>query len=128
MISRLGKKVLSVAAFIGVVLIVLIIYLYRPHKEVKYEKAAFTVTANELIYEFSKNETDATTKYLDKIIAVSGTITETDEQLFVVEEKVIAQFDDPIDHKATKLNFKGRFVGYDELLEEIRFDKCVLIE
>jgi hypothetical protein len=42
------------------------------------EKADFEITAVELMKEFTLNEEAATKKYVDKIIQVSGTISEID--------------------------------------------------
>ncbi len=51
------------------------LYLYnKPHRTAATEDAAFTMSASDLLKEYKINEIDANAKYLDKIIAVRGTI------------------------------------------------------
>ena len=45
-----------------------------PHRNIAKENAAYTLTAKQLISEFQKDESAANTKYLNKVIAVSGEI------------------------------------------------------
>ena len=48
----------------------------KPHVDVAEASADITVSANKILEEFSGNETTANTKYLEKIVAVKGEITE----------------------------------------------------
>lgn len=72
---RTRKKVL-----IGIAIIVLtaVIYGYqeytRTNEDLNYVKANFKIQAVDLIKEFEESEKNANEKFLDKIIAVSGTI------------------------------------------------------
>lgn len=47
----------------------------KPHVDVAEASAEISINANELINEFSIDETSANNKYLEKIVAVSGEIT-----------------------------------------------------
>ena len=47
----------------------------KPRRDVKEEKG-ITVTADQLVKEFQENEGAANTKYLDKAIEVTGTVSE----------------------------------------------------
>lgn len=54
-------------------------YLYnKKPADTRDEKADFEITAVELMKEFTTNEEAATKKYVDKVILVSGTISEID--------------------------------------------------
>jgi flagellar basal body-associated protein FliL len=46
----------------------------RTNKDLKHEKAAFSLAATDLITEFAANEKTSNTKYLGKIVEVSGAI------------------------------------------------------
>ena len=73
------KKIIWTVVFI---LLVLIAgggyYAYteynRKNKDLKHEKAAFSLAANDLIAEFAANEKASNSKYLGKVVEVSGTI------------------------------------------------------
>lgn len=115
---------------IYVVVIVLILafagyqYAYKSHREIETEKAAFEVTASSLIEEFAADANAASKKYTDKTISITGTITTTDKNNITVNNAIFAQFSDEFVQAEGEITFKGRCIGYDELLEEIKFDQC----
>ena len=58
-------------------------YLWnKPHQDIAASKADVALDATQLFNEFNTDETAATAKYLDKMIAVSGTVksAETDAE------------------------------------------------
>ncbi len=106
-------------------------YLYKEHRDIASEKGAFQVTANAIYEEFVKDEKAANAKYLDKTIEVSGKVTGVDakENTIVIDEKMFVYFKDkPSGEIKTQSNVKvkGRFMGYDNLLEEMKMDQSVL--
>jgi hypothetical protein len=48
----------------------------KPHRDVASEKAEYTLTADELFDEYEADEAAANSKFLDKTVQVSGTISE----------------------------------------------------
>lgn len=54
----------------------------KPHRDATSEKAAYQLTAAALFEAFELNEAEASEKYLDKLLEVSGTVSEynNDEQ------------------------------------------------
>ncbi|MGK0422186.1 MAG: hypothetical protein ACJAVE_001890 [Polaribacter sp.] len=70
------KKISIYILIIGLLGIFIGYKMYnKPHVNVAEKLADIAVTANILLAEFSLDETKANLKYLDKIIAVKGTIT-----------------------------------------------------
>lgn len=67
-------------------------YLYKDHRDIASEKGAFRVTANAIYEEFSKDETAANRKYLDKTIEVFGkvTATDTEENTIIIDENCLS--------------------------------------
>lgn len=104
-------------------------YLYQDHRDIESETAAFTLTAQDITNEFEINPSDAEAKYLNKTIIISGIITDLNENQITINKKVFCQLDNPTNvfeiGQRTKL--KGRFIGYDNLLEEIKLDQCYII-
>lgn len=47
----------------------------KPHKDIAAAKEDFILSSTDFYKEYSANETTANTKYLDKVIAVEGTIS-----------------------------------------------------
>ena len=63
-------------------------YIYKDHRDIESEKAAYTVKAASFIKEFQLNEAEATTKYLNKTIEIEGTLSSIDENSVVLEELI----------------------------------------
>jgi uncharacterized protein YacL len=128
-----NKKIL-----IGIFLLVLVIivgyfYVYKSHRDIKNEQVSYEVSAAKIFIEFQTNELEATSKYLDKTIIVSGKIVNLDPvtQSLVVDGKVFATFlnEFPSEIKLnSQITIKGRLIGYDSLLEELKMDQCIIIK
>ncbi len=124
----IGSIVLLVAFGIG-----MYFYMYQEHRDIANEDAKFSVTVKELMSQFASDAVASNTKYLDKTIEVSGIITNIDlaSHVVVLDEKLSAVFKDSllngiVIQKAIKI--KGRFLGYDDLLEELKIDQASLSE
>jgi len=104
-------------------------YIYQDHRDIESETAAFTFTAEDITNEFEINPSDAESKYLNKTIIISGIITELNSNQITVNDKVFCQLNNPTNILKTnqKVTLKGRFIGYDNLLEEIKLDQCYII-
>jgi hypothetical protein len=127
------KKILIISALILVAAIVVgYNILYKDHRDIKTEQAEFTLTANKLFAEFSANELQATAKYADKTIVVTGKVTSIDKASGTVsiDEILSATMLDKSTEVATQsqVKIKGRFVGFDDLLGELKMDQVTLIK
>lgn len=101
-------------------------YLYHKHRDISAETAAFSVSVNQLLKEFTEDEVKANSKYLDKSIVVKGKVTNFDKanKTIVLDEKVFAILITSSDIKLnTEVSVQGRLIGYDSLLEEIKLDQ-----
>jgi len=105
-------------------------YLYKDHRDIKTEQAEFLLSTNELSSAFSLDAIVSEKKYLNKTIEVSGTVTEISEDGLTLDDKIYCQFDDFLVIKP-KLNallkIKGRVIGYDDLLEQVKLDQCYIL-
>jgi len=120
--------VIAVAALVAIGIGVYF-YMYKNHRDIASEDADFTITVNELQRQFTDDGAAAIKKYADKTVAISGKITDVDPQNYsvVIDDKLSLVFKDSVmqDVVAGKLvNVKGRFVGYDDLLEEFKMDQA----
>ena len=72
------KKIILSLIVVGIIGAFIAYKMYnKPHIDVLDASADVTITANRLLNEFSRDETTANSKYLDKIVAVSGEIANT---------------------------------------------------
>ena len=117
------------------ILIVLIIagilgynYIYQDHRDIAHEIAQFKLTAEAIGASFLENSSQAETKYLNTTIEVSGHITEMDDKTITLDDRVFCQFADATQgiDKTSKIIIKGRVIGYDDLLEQVKLDQCTV--
>jgi len=122
---------------IGIILLIAIIailsynYLYQDHRDIESEKTDYTVKAASFIKEFQLNETEATTKYLNKTLEIEGTLSSIDENTVVLEDLIFFALNKdeapPTKDKLTTIvRIKARCIGYDNLLEEIKLDQATI--
>ncbi|RIA08345.1 putative nucleic acid binding protein [Flavobacteriaceae bacterium MAR_2010_72] len=102
-------------------------YIYQEHRNIQDETPEFVVTAVELSKEFSNDPKASERKYLNKTIVINGIITEQNENDLILNPNIFCQFEQKITTNDTVVQIKGRVIGYDDLLEEIKLDQCNIL-
>ncbi|MBA0882208.1 hypothetical protein [Flavobacterium undicola] len=107
-------------------------YTYQDHRDISSEKATYVVSIPELKKEFASNDSLAFAKYQDQTIELTAKITavDTENKALVLDNTVFATFNDSLAKDIVSgktLKIKGRFLGYDELLEEFKMDQSSII-
>jgi len=125
------KKLVLGIIIVSIIGVVSYNYLYQNHRNISEEEADFILTTEELYLQYSSNLENASKKYLDKTIQLSGEITEIESDNFTLDEEVIC-YTDSTTIAAIKINRKivvqGRVIGFDELLELIKLDQVTVIK
>ncbi len=105
-------------------------YLFKEHRNIESENAQYSLTANQIHSEFRNDPMVSQKKYLNKTIEISGGISEINETEITIDDMVFCQFSGQIPQQGILLNskvtVKGRFIGYDDLLEQIKLDQCTI--
>lgn len=93
------------------------------------EKSAFIVSSSIIYDEFARNSELATTKYLNKAIEITGKVSAFENSLVTLDGKIFCQLKskEKLDLN-TSIVIKGRVTGYDDLLQELRLDQCIIIK
>lgn len=69
-------------------------------------------------------------KWNDKIVQISGTVKDINDEGILLNHDIYCQFEgkiiDVVEHDL--ITIKGRVIGYDELLEEIKLNQCIFIQ
>lgn len=105
-------------------------YLYKDHRDIKTEKAEFTLGSSELASEFSLEPILSEKKFLNKTIEVKGQVTEISDNSLTLDNSVYCQFDDALEQNIQKnivLKIKGRVIGFDDLLQQVKLDQCNIL-
>jgi len=105
-------------------------YIFQGHRDIKKEKAQFSIASNILIEEFKKNAHLAQTKYLNTTLEITGNISEISQTHITLDNYIFNSFNSNFNPKSFKINntvtIKGRCIGYDDLLEQIKLDQCTI--
>ena len=118
-----------------IILLAIVVYFVwnKPHKDYSTMKTDITISSINFINAFKANSTLATEKYLNQIILVNGNVTDRLTKSVVLNNGIVCTLDSS-SLKALGLmqinddvSIKGRFVGFDDLFEEIRLDHCFIM-
>ncbi len=118
---------------IVVLLLALVVYnyVYQDHRNIEKETAVASISSTVISNEFTQNPTESERKYLNKTIEISGFISEPNIKDLTLDDKVFCQFENSIGKSFkinSKIKIKGRFIGYDDLLEQVKLDQCSIIK
>jgi hypothetical protein len=122
--------------FLGIIIVVIIIsffsiryYVYNAgRRDIQSEETAFEVSSDAILNDFTSNTTTSNKKYLEKTITVYGVITSVKGEEVILDNSVNCNLLTPSKSlkKNQKVTIKGRVVGYDDLLGEVKLDQCNL--
>lgn len=104
-------------------------YLYQSHRDIETEKPSFQISSSQFLEEYTQSEEESNAKYLDKTVELKGKITSVDHNSnsIVVDEHVFCAFVQlPEVQVGDLVSVKGRVLGFDSLLEEIKLDQCTI--
>ena len=107
--------------------LMLLFLFFKPHPEWTQMEPSFDLRAAVLLSEYRSDIAKANSKYLNKVLSIEGELTRTEPSLLIIDHGVTCTLDstqmiDRYPALGTSLTIKGRCVGYDELLEEVRID------
>jgi hypothetical protein len=125
----MSKKTKIIGFLIGVILLLLftLIYVfYGGSRNIASEETKFVKTSKVITAEFTADVAKATLKYSDKTIAVSGKVTAVSDSIVTIDNTIICNFNLPDATIKTDqlVSIKGRLVGFDDLMGELKLDQC----
>lgn len=122
-------KIVSVIVLFGIIVFATYNYvLYGGERNLNSEKAAFKVTSKKINQEFATNIDSANAKYLEKAIAVSGVVTSIKNHELIIDNTIVCNLKNTDKNIMVDQNItiKGRVVGYDDLMSELKLDQCFI--
>lgn len=131
-ISKTFKNILILGVVLGLIVGSWAVWyvFYKPHRDVSSEKPKYELASAALTDAF-KNDTAALGKYVDQAILVEGAITEM-EGNHISLGNIICSMDSASLAKVSTLKagdvvkIQGRLTSYNDLMEEIVMDNCVV--
>jgi hypothetical protein len=128
------KKLHTIGIVLATAVILLLLtlsYIYKQHRNVANEPAEYSSTGHDFHQLFIENSIEATPLYQDKTVSLTGQVTSLGEGSLVLDNGVRCYFADELIADVSledRITVKGRCLGYDELLEEVKVDQCVLVD
>lgn len=102
--------------------------MYKPHSSILDSVSIFEGTTAD----FQNQISQSPIKYQGQIITLTGSITDFSSTDFVIDETVYCQIDSSISisnlNLTDQITLKGKFIGYDDLLEEVKLNNCIIIK
>lgn len=126
------KLRITLISLVSIALMGFIGYNYVMHggaRDLSTEDAIFTVSSKEITKEFTTNLDVSNKKYLEKAVAIKGTITSINDKEIVIDDSIVCNLKSPNSNLKVNQNItlKGRVVGYDDLMGELKLDQCFII-
>jgi len=99
---------------------------YKPHKTIQEQKIEYSGKASDLLPKIQI----APEKWQNNIVAIQGIITSIDKNGVMINGNTYCQFLNNKELIKTNINntvtIKGRIIGYDDLLEELKLDQAII--
>ncbi|WP_152561052.1 hypothetical protein [Flavobacterium sp. ASV13] len=127
------KTKIIISILFAIVLIIFFSYNYLMHsgaRNLATEKTDFTVSSAAITAEFISDLEAANKKYLENAVAIKGKITALNGKEVILDGTIICSFkDQDLSIKKDQIvTVKGRIVGYDDLMGEVKLDQCFIIK
>lgn len=102
-------------------------YAYKPHKTIDDIELKFSGNATDFLNKIKENNA----VFNDAVVQIKGKVTSIEVQGINVNNAIFCQMDEITSLSGLKvgqeIEIKGRMIGYDDLLEETKLDKTVII-
>ncbi len=128
--SKKAKIIIGALVAIALVAFTINYVFHGGARDLAAEDTAFTVTSKALTIEFTTDLAASNKKYLEKAVAITGKVTEIAATQIIVDNTVVCSLKTPDTtiKKDQNVIIKGRLVGYDDLMGEIKLDQCFIIK
>lgn len=129
--SKKWKIILFSAMAIGLIGFVAYNYImFGGARNLSTEKTDFTVSSAAIMDEFRGDIESANKKYLEKAVAITGTVSNANRTEVVIDNTIICNLknEDSLVKKGQTVTVKGRLVGFDDLMGELKLDQCFIIK
>ena len=94
------------------------------------EETTFKTSSKLIKAEFNDNSNLSNKKYLNQAIEITGLVTESTPKQIILDENIVCEMTENniVVSKGKTTTIKGRFVGFDDLLSELKLDKSSIIK
>jgi len=125
-LSKKSKRILWVLVAILIAAFGMYKYAYQAHETTEHMATDFVGNSSDFLSKIQDNPDN----WQNKVVQLTGIITSKDEKGISLNKSIYCQFRTPTEVSPLKttqeITIKGRIIGYDDLLEELKLDQCIL--
>jgi hypothetical protein len=89
---------------------------------------SFETDAKDLLWRFQMDEGE---QFINTIVKINGRVTSLDGRMFILDHQIVCS-PDSVNNEVVSIGqkkvVKGRCLGYDDLLDEVRLDHVFILE
>ena len=130
-----NKKILTGSSFFFLIVVTAVAYFSynKAHKDFLKAPVDYTIQSTKLFQKYQLDVSNANASFLDKVLLINGPIKEISYNMIILEGNIVCSLgpSQTINSKlnlADEISIKGRCLGYDDLLEEVRIDNCSIMQ
>lgn len=100
--------------------------LYKEHEKIEEKAVFFSGSSEELKSKVASNPNEL----VNKTVEIRGEVSGIENQNIILASSIFCQLKDSLNEVKTGQNLviKARYIGYDDLMEEIKLDQCIIIK
>lgn len=104
--------------------------IYGGERDLATETVDFAISSQDISAEFSTNIDASNKKYLEKAVEITGTITSINRTEVILNNNIICNLkqSETLYEIGKMVVVKGRIVGFDDLLGDLKLDHCYIIK
>ena len=98
----------------------------QPPTTIESKEVDFTGSSDTFLAEIQKD----ISAWQDNVVVLTGIVTQRDENGITLSNRIYCQFRKDVNTTPIKeyqeIRLKGRVIGYDDLLDELKLDQCII--
>lgn len=125
------KKIIIICSVVILLGILGYQYVYKGHRDISSEDAVATLSVAQLNEQYTQSAEKTTQKFLDQTIVIYGKVTSSDLKTknLLIDNGVDVTLTvaEAVPTAGAEVRVKGRYVGFDDLLEQHKIVDATLI-
>ena len=125
-LSKRSKIIIAILVVGAIAAFAVYKYSMQPPEAIESKKVDFTGSSDAFLAEVQKDFS----VWQDKVVVLTGVITNSDDSGITLSSQIYCQFREDVNtsaiQKDQQITLKGRVIGYDDLLEELKLDQCII--
>lgn len=104
------------------------LYLVKPPTKIQNQPSFYQGKSADLVQIIATQKDSMN----NKVVEVTGELTSIEQPFLVLNQSVFCKMENfqntGVLKSGDRVKIKGRFIGFDELLNEVKLDQCVVLE